>query len=201
MNVLQLGVALSSFALVAVGTALFLSDTSRAEETAATKSPLTSEIRTTAAKERILIHRALINAPASEVWKAYTTDKGYAAWAATQASIDLRVGGEIQTRYDKDGKLGDEGTNRLRIVNYVPNELLTLQAQPAKNWPPFLSKNAKNLYNVVLFRRVGNKKTEVISYGTGYGASKEYDAVLGFFKTANEKLLGKLKIYVEGQKK
>ena len=200
MKFRQLSVALSSSTLILAAAVLLLSNTSSAEE-AATKSSLTSKVRTTAAKERILIHRVLIEAPVSDVWKAYTTDKGYAAWAATQAAIDLRVGGEIQTRYDKDGKLGEKGTNRLRIVNYVPNELLTLQAQPAKNWPAYLTKNAKNLYNVILFRRQSNAKTEVTSYGLGYGADKEYDAIIGFFKTANETLLKKLKGYVEGQGK
>ena len=172
-----------------------------AEDAPQKTSAVRSEIRKTKAGERILVNQLTVAASVEAVWDAYTTIEGWTAWASPQAKIDLRVGGEILTRYDTTGKIGEPGTNRLTIVNYVPHAVLTLKADLSANWPEVMKADADNLSNVILFRRVGEQKTEITSYGIGYRDVKAYDAVLAFFARANVKVLEGLRAYVERGKR
>ena len=117
--------------------------------------------------------------------------------ASPKAEIDLKAGGSILTQYDKSKSIRDPGTNRLTIVSYVPETMLTLQADVSANWPELLKEDAENLYNVILFEAIDERRTLIRSYGLGYGNSEGYDALLDFFAEANAGLLQDLKRYVE----
>ena len=57
------------------------------------------------------IERELIlPAPPSRVWTALTREEELSAWFGTQATIDLRPGGEVVFTWD--GSTGPRGTNR-----------------------------------------------------------------------------------------
>lgn len=72
----------------------------------------------------------LVRAPASEVFRAYTTPADIVRWNAasddwhtTRASVDLRVGGAFSSRMEaKDGSFGFDFAGIYTKV--VPNELL-----------------------------------------------------------------------------
>lgn len=159
--------------------------------------PVLSRVQTTEAGERILVQEVWIDAPPEEVWPAYTTNEGYAAWAAPVVEVDLRVGGTIRTHYVPTAKLGDAGTNTLHIVNYVPNELITLRADVAPNWPEVMKQDGDKLTNVILFDRLPGDATRIRSYGIGYRDTPEYDDLLTFFRAANDRLHHALKAWVE----
>ena len=151
--------------------------------------------------ERTLVQELRVDASIDAVWRAYSTGKGWMAWASPVAKVDLRAGGTIQTHYTLGAKIGAPGTNTLHIVNYVPKRLLTLRADLRENWPALMKKDAGNLMNVIVFQQVSKTQTLVISYGCGYGTSPEYEKLLKFFIGANEGLLRKLKTHLEsGQK-
>ena len=77
--------------------------------------------------------------------------KGWESWAVSIAEIDFKINGLIQTNYNKDGKIGDDSTITLHILNYVPRRMITLQAEITKNFPEFMKEDEKDLYNVILF--------------------------------------------------
>ncbi len=162
---------------------------------------ITSKVTKTAAGDRVLVQTALLDASLEAVWHAYTTAKGYTAWAVPVAEIDLKLGGQMRTHYTPSAKIGADGTNTLTIVNYVPQRLLTLRAEPAATWPAYLKRDADRLSNVILFDKVGESRTRVTSYGIGYRDSPEYNSVLEFFGKANVTLLQHLKRYVEDGKR
>ena len=149
--------------------------------------------------ERTLMQEVLLEASVAEVWKAYTTDAGFAAWAAPVAEVDLRAGGTIRTHYRPDAKIGDVGTNTLHIVNYVPERLLTLRAELQENWPEVMKHDAGNLMNVIVFLPEAEKRTRILSYGCGYGRAAAYEQLLEFFAKANEGLFRKLRAHLEEQ--
>ena len=149
-------------------------------------------VENTDAGERILIQEVWIDAPVAEVWKAHTTEDGWAAWSSPLVKIDLRIGGTIQTHYDGNAAIGDEGTNTLHILNYVPERILTLRADVSKNWPELMKQDADKMSNVILFEDLGDGKTHLTSYGVGYRDTPEYDALMRFFIQANEGLYEKL---------
>ena len=164
------------------------------------KKPLTGQQATsvvtrTDANELVLEQEITISAPVESVWLAYTTEEGWTAWASPKAEIDLRVGGTIRTAYQ--GDIGGSNTNTLHIINYVPNRLLTLQAELSANWPEIMKEDAEKLSNVVIFDEIGDGVTRIQSFGLGYTDAPEYDQLMGFFIKANENLYQNLRLYLE----
>ena len=147
---------------------------------------ISSKVDSTAAGELILTQEVIVHASLQSVWDAYTTEAGWAKWSTPLVAMDFRVGGEIKTNYNAEGTLGDETTNTLFIRNYVPLKLLTLQADIAPNWPEFMKEEADDLYNVILFESLDEKKTRVISYGMGYKNNEKYLGLMDFFIQGNE---------------
>ena len=173
--------------------ALLIGTAVHAEEPTA----ISSRVETTAANELILTQEVLVDASVAEVWEAYTTTEGWLAWVAPNAEVDLRAGGTIRTNYDPDARIGDPGTNTLHILNYVPERVLTLQAELSERWPDVMKEDGEHLMNVVLFDDLGAAGTRIRSYGVGYRADPAYDELMEFFIPANERLYAKLKAYLE----
>ncbi|HPF68912.1 MAG TPA: SRPBCC domain-containing protein [Flavobacteriales bacterium] len=170
-----------------------------ATRTLAADPAIRSELLDADAGARILLQELTVQAPVAHVWAAYTTGEGWMAWAAPRAEVDLRPGGLIRTHYGADAEIGDPGTNVLHIVNFVPERILTLQAEVTERWPDVMKADAEHLMNVIVFQPLGDEATLVQSYGVGYRDDPAYDDLLAFFIPANEGLLGKLKEYVEGR--
>ncbi len=158
---------------------------------------ISSKISTTAAGELIVTQKVTINVPVAKVWSAYTTSEGWRGWVAPVAHVELKVGGEIRTNYNKNGTTNDESANELRIVNYVPEKLLTLQAKVSKNWPEVMKSQEKQMFNIILFEALGANRTRITSYGTGYRDTPASHKLLKFFVPANEKTFRSLIKYLE----
>ncbi|MCR9246270.1 MAG: SRPBCC domain-containing protein [bacterium] len=160
------------------------------------EAPIHSHTITTA-EGYTLVQEVLIAAPIEKVWNAYVTSAGWTAWASPVAKIDLRPGGTIRTHYGHDAKIGDPGTNELRIVNFVPQRVLTLQAKKSAAWPEVMKRDAEHLMNVIVFDDLGKQGTRIWSYGVGYRKDPAYEKMLAFFHQANEKLFQKLIAWAE----
>ncbi len=160
---------------------------------------VTSKIIKTAAGERVMIQDIWIDAPVKDVWAAFTTEEGWTSWSTPIAKIDFKVGGTIRTHYTEGAKIGDKGTITLHILNYVPERLLTIQAELQDNWPEVMQADHEHLMNVIVFETISEKRTHVISYGVGYGNAPIYDKLLKFFAPANEGLYRKMKKVLEAK--
>ena len=156
-----------------------------------------SNIDSTKTPELVLIQEFTVKSPIDSVWNAYTTKEGWENWAVPLAEIDLKVGGFIKTNYNKEGKIGDSTTIVTHIINYVPNRLITLQAQITDNFPEFMKEDAKDFYNVIYFDEFENGVTDVKSFGIGYKNNPKYLSLMNYFISANEKTLLKLIDYLE----
>src|SRR5690242_9188211 len=77
--------------------------------------------------DRAMECSVVVAAPVADVWKAYTTNDGFASWAVAKADIDLRIGGDMRTHYNPNGVLGDDGTIVNRILAFEPQRMLTIQ--------------------------------------------------------------------------
>ena len=135
---------------------------------------ITSTIDSSHSDNIILKQSFEIDVPLDSVWTAYTTEKGWESWATAIADIDFKINGVIKTNYNKDGKIGDDGTITLHIVNYIPKRMLTLQAELTSNFPEFMKEDEKDLFNMILFEEINPTKTKVVSYGIGYKRNEKY---------------------------
>ena len=138
-----------------------------------------------------------VNVALDSVWNAYTTKKGWESCATSIAEIDFKINGIIKTNYNKDGKIGDDTTITLHIINYIPKRMLTLQAEITKNFPEFMKEDEKDLYNMILFEKISPTKTKVISYGIGYKHNEKYMSLIKFFIQGNEQSYLNLISYLE----
>lgn len=156
-----------------------------------------SEIDSTQIDNMVLIQTLEVNVPLQKVWDAYTTKTGWQSWIAPVVEIDFKIGGTIQANYTKTAKIGDPGTTQLHIINYIPNSLITLQAELTDNFPAFMKEDSTHLYNIIQFETIKENKTRIISYGLGYKKNKEYLKLMNFFITANETSFMQLITYLE----
>src|ERR1700686_5275825 len=74
--------------------------------------------------ERAVRVEATLSQPAETTWKFFSTEDGLRCWAAPVIRLDLRIGGSLQTNYDKAAIIGDPGTISLAILNYVEKEIM-----------------------------------------------------------------------------
>ena len=150
------------------------------------QSRITSVIDSSHTNNMILKQSFTVNVSLDSVWNAYTTKKGFESWAAAVAEVDFKINGTIKTNYNKDGKISDDSTITLHIINYVPKRMLTLQAELTKNFPEFMQADQKDLFNTILFEAISPNQTKVISYGIGYKNNDKYMSLMKFFIQGNE---------------
>lgn len=158
---------------------------------------ITTVVDSSDADNLVLIQSFEVEASVDKVWNAYTTKEGWKKWVAPVAEIDFKIGGLIQTNYNKEAKIGDEGTIRLHIINYVPRKLLTLQAEISESFPVFMKEDAKGFYNVISFEKINDYTTKITSFGIGYKKNPKYLELLNFFIKGNEASYIQLISYLE----
>jgi len=168
-----------------------------AQTTKLPENRVKSEIDSSNVNNMVLKQSFIVNVALDSVWNAYTTKIGWESWATAIADIDFKINGIIKTNYNKSGKIGDESTITLHILNYVPKRMLTLQAELTKNFPEFMKADEKDLYNVILFEEVSPSKTKVTSYGIGYKNNEKYMSLMKFFIRGNEQSYLNLISYLE----
>ncbi len=137
------------------------------------------------------------NVPLESVWEAYTTKTGWENWAVPLAEVDFKLNGTIRTNYNKEGQIGDSTTITINVLNFIPNKLITLQAEMSKHFPDFMQREEKDFYNIIIFENVDENKTKVISYGLGYKNNEKYKSLMKFFISANEETTMNLIKYLE----
>ncbi|MHA7059587.1 SRPBCC family protein [Aquimarina sp. M1] len=158
---------------------------------------VTSRIDSTYNKELVLIQDFVVDVPLDSVWNAYTTKKGWESWVVPIAEIDFKINGTIRTNYNKHGTIGDSTTITLKVINYLPKKLITLQAELTNNFPDFIKKDEQDLYNIIHFEPISHKQTKVTSYGIGYKNNPKYLSLMKFFISGNEMSYQQLIAYLE----
>jgi uncharacterized protein YndB with AHSA1/START domain len=131
-----------------------------------------------------LVTEGVVDAPLDSVWNAFTTAAGLESWMAAHASLDLRIGGMMQTVYAPVGTLGDASTIENTILAYEPKRMLAIKVSKAPAGFPF--PNAiKRMWTVIYFEAVDSAKTRVREVGLGFGAEEESQKMRQFFDRGN----------------
>lgn len=92
-----------------------------AADSAANLKPLDFEVR--------------VRAPLAEVWKAWTTNAGLEKWFARKANVELRSGGPFEILFLPDASPGQRGAEGLKVINYLPGELLSFEWNAPPQFP------------------------------------------------------------------
>lgn len=142
--------------------------------------------------ERTLCREVVVDAPAAEVWRLISTSEGLRSWAAPVAAIDLRVGGEFESSYDPDGRIGAPGNIHNRVVAFAPGEFLVMQVAQAPPGFPHADVVGK-LATVLSLEAVDATHTRVRVTMLGYREGAAFDALYQFFDAGNAYTLNKLR--------
>jgi uncharacterized protein YndB with AHSA1/START domain len=149
-------------------------------------SVLIALVGTRARAAEALVTEGFINAPVAEVWRLFTTSEGYKSTGVTQASVDLRIGGEIRSHYGPhgQGQLGDPETIVNEILAYEPERMLALRIRQAP--ASFAYRNAiAGTWTVLYFTPSGENMTHVRIVGLGFRDDAESQAMRQYFERGN----------------
>jgi len=160
-----------------------------------------STLDTLPSGELILIHEITINSPVEKVWMAYASPEIWKKWVTPVVDMDFRINGTIRSHYDPSAKIGDEGTITNHILNYIPEKLITMQAEIGEGFPGFIRENEKNLYSIVKFHKISETSTRLVLYGMGYGTGPQWQKFIQFFIQGNEMTLNNLKDLLESSER
>jgi len=138
-----------------------------------------------------IVTEGIVNAPVTEVWKAWTTKEGIESWMVTKTDIDLRPGGMWRTSYSKDSNLDDDQSIHHMILAFDPGRMFSSRTV---KWPknfPFANAISKT-WTVVYFEPVGESRTKVTAKMFGFTDEEESQRMRAFFESGNKTTLDNL---------
>ena len=136
-------------------------------------------------------NEAVVDAPPTEVWRAFTTKAGMESWMVGKAEVDFRVGGLLRTNYRKDSVIGDEGTIENAVLSFDPQRMYSIKIVKTPKGFPFATAY-KSVWTVVYFEPVGVDKTKVSIRMLGYTHDDESQKMREFFVRGNQYTLDQL---------
>jgi hypothetical protein len=140
----------------------------------------------TSTGEKVLRFEIVIPVSRAEAWNLFTTEEGWKKWSTPVVSMDFKVGGLISTNYDSSKVIGDPGTIRLPIINYLEKEMLTLKVELNEGFSEKLRQEDGNLQEIIQLFDAGKGKTKIISSMIGWGTGPDWDTSYAFFSKGNE---------------
>lgn len=128
-----------------------------------------------------------IDAPAAQVWRAWTTSEGAAEFLAPKAHIALELGGPYEVFFDpKDER---QGTKGLKILSYLPMEMISFQWNAPPDMPAVRNGGT---WVVVQLQPEGPDRTKVTLTHLGWREGPEWDKAFQFFTRAWDIVMNRL---------
>ncbi len=128
---------------------------------------------------------AVIDAPVSKVWAAFTTDEGFRTWGAPIVHITPGHDGMLEASYLPTSKIGDAENIRNRILVYYPEHLLVIHNEHAPKGGPFKQEVIDKIRTIFEFQDIGGGKTRLVESGVGYGEGADFDSMYAHFRAGN----------------
>lgn len=139
---------------------------------------------------RSLEREIVVAAGTSEVWSAWASSEGIAAWwHPPETRIDLRIGGPFELLFAMDQPEGRRGSEGCQYLAYVPGEMVAF----TWNAPPHLALRETNTWVVITFTRLNDTSTAVRLVHTGFLGGPDWDAYMEYFADAWDYVLGLLR--------
>lgn len=134
-----------------------------------------------AAGVRVLHAELELPAPASEVFRAWTTREGIVAFFAPDGQVDLRVDGTYDVWFNPSGAPGERGAEGMRILDVDPPRRFAF----TWNAPPSIPAiRGKRTVVVVELNPKGPTATELRFTQLGWGEGADWDKAYDYFDRA-----------------
>ena len=146
----------------------------------------TSAIAAAGSEIRSLIAETTVAASPDQVWRAWTSKEALQAWwPVPDANIELKIGGAFELMMTMDLPPGQRGSEKCKILSYVPDEMLTF----TWNAPPTLPLRETNTWVAISFTAGTGDSTEVRLVHTGFLDGPDWDDYLAYFQAAWPRVL------------
>jgi uncharacterized protein YndB with AHSA1/START domain len=146
--------------------------------------------------DKILHKEVVVNADLNEIWNAFTTTEGVKTFFASDAKVELKIGGSYEMYFDLEQPYGKKGGEDLHVLSYLPKEMLSFEW----NAPPsFGELRGIKTWVVLRFQKINENETKVKLDHTGWRDGEEWQAVYDYFVRAWDIVLGRLKVRFESE--
>jgi uncharacterized protein YndB with AHSA1/START domain len=135
-----------------------------------------------ASPEKALRFEVIVPGSLDQVWAAFTTNDGLAAWLWRDVRVDARPGGDWLALFP--GSTGG-GT----IVSLAPKRQLVIAALAPDRFPTVRKERTRATFE---FAAVTRDSTDVTLVQTGWKAGDEWDAAYDYLAGGNSELLNQL---------
>lgn len=164
--------------------------------------PAREDSEPSASSAPILTKEVTVAAPVADVWKAWTTNEGIAAWFVPDCNVELKIGGpyELYMGMKKPDESGLRGSEGCKVLSYIPHEMLAFEWA----FPPAvmsLRKARAKTQVVLLFEEVSPRETKVHFAQLGWQAGDDWDAGYAYFDKAWSSVLTMLKDHFDTGKR
>lgn len=133
------------------------------------------------ASERTIVATAEVQAPVSEVWKAWTTREGIASFFAPDSKVDPRPNGAFEMYFNPAAPPGERGGEGNEFLALDPEKMISF----TWNAPPHLaSVRNQRTWVTVHFEKAGKDRTKVKLTHGGFGEGGEWDKAFDYFSKA-----------------
>lgn len=131
--------------------------------------------------ERAVTAEAVVAAPVSEVWAAWTSSAGARTFFAPDANIELAIYGAYELYFDPTAAPGNRGGEGNKVLAFQPEKMLTF----SWNAPPSLpTVRDQRTFVVVRFEAIDAQQTRVTLHHSGWGQGGEWDKAFDYFNNA-----------------
>ena len=138
-----------------------------------------------------VVTEAVVNAPVSRVWEAFTTKAGMESWMAVNGDIDPRVGGRMRTSHRKDADLDGDTAIHQTILSIDPERMLSYRTVKSPAGFPFAA-TIGHTWTVIYFEPLDAGRTKVTVRMLGYSNDADSQKMRAFFDFGNKATLDAL---------
>lgn len=128
--------------------------------------------------ERAVSASVVVELPAAEAWRLWTTSEGLTSFFAPAANIELRPQGAFEVFFLPDAEPGQRGSEDTIILGYQENRMLSV------SWalPPYMEEvRPHHTHLLIRFEPLDDTRTRVSLTHSGWGEGEAWDAAFAYF--------------------
>ena len=133
--------------------------------------------------DRHLEKEVIVKAPIEQVWSAWTTSKGLAAFFAPKSNIDLAIGGAFELYIQPDAPEGSRGCEGCTVLSYDPMQMLSFSWNAPPSIPGLRDASIRS-HVVLYFDDLHDGRVKVTLRHLGFVEGEDWDKCLAYFDRA-----------------
>jgi uncharacterized protein YndB with AHSA1/START domain len=141
----------------------------------------------------------VVEAPADQVYEAWTTAEGITSWLAEAANIELTLGGSYEIFFAIEAPEGQRGAEDCKVLSFLPNRMLSMSWNAPPSIPG-LRKLGPCTWVVVEFEPESDSQTHLRITHLGLSTGEDWDTYYKYFARAWPNVLKACQDHFAGEK-